>query len=219
MNIHQPGHQDNNTCQERKKVIMNKHVEIFQQKGYVLVKNFIPKETANYLFEYIRFTSHAMVLSGKQTANGDEQVPGSFGVRHGDMAFDSLMRMMKPKMEECTGLELYPTYTYARLYRPGNELKKHTDRPSCEVSITLKLSDTGQYNWPIWMVDAPYELEDGDGVIYRGCDLEHWRDICGGPPEYRLGQVFMHYVDKNGPYPEYRYDKRYALSKLFESDL
>ena len=198
---------------------MNKHVKIFQEKGYVLVKNFISKDTAKYLFDYIRFSSHAMVLSGKQNSKGDDQVPGSFGVRHGDMAFDSLMRTMKPKMEECTGLELYPTYTYARLYQPGNELKKHKDRPSCEVSITLKLSDTGEYNWPIWMVDTPYELEDGDGVIYRGCDLEHWRDVRGGPSKYRLGQVFMHYVDKNGPYPEYRYDKRYALAKLFESDL
>jgi hypothetical protein len=34
-----------------------------------------------------------------------------------------------------------------------------------------------------------------------------------------MGQVFMHYVDANGPYADYKYDKRYAKAKLFENDL
>jgi len=197
------------------------HKEIFQKQGYVFVKNFIDSSVADYLFEYLRFSSHAIVLSGSNRVaiEGDEQVPGSFGSRHGDLAFDALMKHMKPRMEEVTGLELYPTYTYTRLYRPGNELKKHTDRPSCEISCTLKLGDTGEYNWPIWMKDAEYKLDKGDAVVYRGCDLEHWRDVCGGPPEYRMGQVFMHYVDKNGPYPDFKYDKRTSKAKLFEKDL
>jgi hypothetical protein len=200
----------------------NKEItKTFTEKGYVLVKNFIPKDTADYLFNYLRFSTHALVLS-KATNDivfGDNQVPGSWGSRHGDMALDSLMKMMKPKMEEITGLDLWPTYTYTRLYKPGNELKKHRDRPSCEISLTLKLGDTGGYNWPIWMDNSEYALEAGDGVIYRGCDLEHWREVCEGPNDYRMGQVFMHYVDKNGPYVEYKYDKRNHMIKLFESEL
>lgn len=196
---------------------MNKHSKLFKKQGYVLVKNFISKEVAQYLFEYQRFVAHAMAVFQNQTDDG--QVPGSFGVRHGDPAFDSLMKQMKPKMEECTGLELWPTYTYTRLYRPGNELHKHTDRPSCEVSVTIKLSDTGEYNWPIWMKDKEYTLEDGDAVIYRGCDLPHWREKCGGPDEYRMAQVFMHYVDKNGPYPDFKYDRRDEMKPIFESDI
>jgi hypothetical protein len=193
----------------------------FKEKGYVLVKDFIPKDTADYLFNYLRFSTHASVLAGKtrEIVHGDIQVPGSWGSRHGDLALDALMKMMKPKMEEITGLELWPTYTYTRLYRPGNTLEKHKDRPSCEISITLKLGDTGGYNWPIWMHDSEYALEAGDGVIYRGCDLEHWREVCEGPDDYRMGQVFMHYVDKNGPYPEYKYDNRNFVTKLFESEL
>lgn len=200
---------------------MNDYQKQFQEQGYVFVKNFIPKETAKYLYEYLKFSILAHRLAGNQNAiQGDDQVIGSFTRGHGDLALDSLMKMMKPKMEEVTGLELFPTYTYSRIYRAGNELKIHKDRPSCEVSITLRLAASDdRYNWPIWMKDAEYELDDGDGVVYRGCDLEHWREVCDAPEGWLMGQVFMHYVDKNGPYPEYRYDRRYAKAKLFESDL
>ena len=42
-------------------------------------------------------------------------------------------------MREITGLNLKPTYSYWRLYKTGDVLKRHKDRPSCEVSTTLCL--------------------------------------------------------------------------------
>jgi hypothetical protein len=197
---------------------MNEYIKTFQKQGYVVVKNFISKEMGKHLFEYLKLYEYSQILqNNEKTFEQDEQVPGSFAMGHGNLVFDSLMKTMKPKMEYCTGLDLFPTYTYTRLYKPGNELKIHKDRPSCEISITLKLSDTGWYNWPIWMVDSPYDLNDGDGVIYRGCDLEHWREPCEGYEDYRMGQVFMHYVDKNGPHTEWKYDKREHMEHFFES--
>ena len=200
---------------------MNDYVKTFQEQGYVLVKNFIPKDTAKYLYEYLKFSILAHQLSGNnQAVKGDDQVIGSFTRGHGDLALDSLMKMMKPKMEEVTCLKLFPTYTYSRIYRKGNYLAHHKDRPSCEISITLKLSASDdRYNWPIWMKDTEYTLDDGDGVVYRGCDLDHWRETCEAPDNWKMGQVFMHYVDQNGPHTDYKYDKRYAKAKLFESDL
>ena len=166
---------------------MNEYTKTFQKQGYVVVKNFISKEMGKHLFEYLKLYEYAQILqNNEKTFEKDEQVPGSFAMGHGNLVFDSLLKTMKPKMEYCTGLDLFPTYTYTRLYKPGNELKIHKDRPSCEISITLKLSDTGWYNWPIWMVDSPYDLNDGDGVIYRGCDLEHWREPCEGYEDYRM---------------------------------
>ena len=203
---------------------MKKYPKLFKEHGYIHVKEFIPKEVGKYLFEYLKFSSHAMVLAnrveqGWHSGDGDDQVPGSFAPRHGDMAFQALMRQMRPKMEEVTGLSLCPTYTYVRLYRMGNILKKHRDRPSCEISVTVKLSDTGEYNWPIFMDGTECELGDSDAVIYRGCDLEHWREPCEGGKDYRLGQVFLHYINKDGPhFPEFAYDKK-PYGKLFESDL
>jgi hypothetical protein len=45
-----------------------------------------------------------------------------------------------------------------------------------------------------------FDLGEGDGLLYPGCDLDHWRDKCDGPPGYYSGQVFLHYVRKNGSY-------------------
>lgn len=189
--------------------------ETFKEKGYALIKGFITKDVAKYLYGYLVVTTRAAQFNGG--VRGDSQVPDSISAIHGDPAFETLLWSVHKKMEECTGLELIPTYTYRRLYKNGNILHKHKDRPSCEISATIKLSDSGGYNWPIWMVDTPYELEDGDAVIYRGCDLEHWREPCGGPDNYIMGQVFTHYVDKNGPFTEYAYDKNQLRANVFES--
>jgi len=189
--------------------------EVFVQQGYVLVKGFISKDLAKFLYDYLLVTTRAAQFNGGST--GDEQVVGAISSAHGDPGFETLLWNVHGKMEECTGLELIPAYSYRRLYKHGNILAKHRDRPSCEVSATIKLSDSGGYNWPIWMVDTPYELEDGDAVIYRGCDLEHWREPCGGSPTYIMGQVFTHYVDKNGPYTDHAYDKHQLRTNVFES--
>jgi len=194
---------------------MNYYPIIFKQQKYILVKELISKDLAKFLFDYLCLTTRAsQFING---SSGDEQVPDSISASNGDPGFESLMFNIHNKMEQCTGLELIPSYTYRRLYKKGNVLLKHKDRPSCEISATIKLSDSGGYNWPIWMVDTPYLLEDGDAVIYRGCDLEHWRERCEGPDNYVIGQVFTHFVDKNGPYTSFAYDRHQMRQNVFES--
>ena len=113
-------------------------------------------------------------------------------------------------IEKVTKLELVPTYSYWRLYITGNDLKKHIDRPSCEYSTTLFLGHDisnikdKDYNWPIYIKSHNGEtksviLNPGDMVIYKGCDVEHWRDNFKG---LNHAQVFLHYNDKNGKYGE-----------------
>jgi hypothetical protein len=52
-------------------------------------------------------------------------------------------------MEKETGLNLIPTYSYAKsLYKNGDILKRHKDRPSCEISTTIHL---GGDPWPIFI--------------------------------------------------------------------
>lgn len=161
----------------------------------------------------------------------DPQCPTSKSIRD-SVTFDKLLVDLLPHFEEASGLKLLPTYAYARWYEPGEVLKIHRDRPSCEVSATLTLGFEGDV-WPIYMgspSDEPTEyrrvdesknivhaknvgkikMDAGDAVLYRGCEMYHWRD------EYSEGkwqaQVFLHYVDANGPHAEWIYDKRGKLN-------
>lgn len=123
---------------------------------------------------------------------------------YSDFLGESLLLNKKKQIEEITGLELLPTYSYWRMYNFGSDLKKHIDRPSCEVSCTINVSTSGE-KWPIFMDGTPIELEPGDGAVYLGMEVRHWREEFEGDYSSNL---FLHYVDKNGKYPEYAKDKR-----------
>jgi len=187
--------------------------------SYTLVKNFVNKETANFLYEYLEFSTKIYISEGDLMAkDGDRMVPGCLGPRSGDMTFDSFLNFMHKRVEKLTDKTLYPTYTYARLYVTGNEMPKHIDRPACEYSLTMKLGDSGNGNWPIFIDNKEVFLDDGDAVLYKGCEVEHWRNKCD-IPDYKLGQLFLHYVDSNGPYRAEKYDRFYEKGVYFEKDI
>ena len=184
----------------------------------------LSKEVANFIFNYMLMQretvdfllKHNRVnpqnpFIGRRT---DHQVPGAYS-KYADWAMETLLLYMIPIMKAKTGLDLVPTYSYTRLYEKGNKLKRHRDRPSCEVSTTLHL---GGDEWPIFLdpsggkyiIDeykeihkpgAPkgikVDLKVGDMLIYAGCELEHWRE----PFEGKIcSQVFLHYNHANGPF-------------------
>ena len=124
---------------------------------------------------------------------------------------DALLAELLSVVERASGLALFPTYSYFRVYKPGDTLERHTDRPSCEISVTLCLGYEGDGAWPIW-IEGPggtcsFSLAAGDAVMYRGTECWHWRDRFEGE---RQAQVFLHYVDQNGPHAEWKFDKRAA---------
>ena len=143
----------------------------------------------------------------------DPQVPNVYS-HYADTCMETLLLKLKNKMEKYTGLKLVPTYSYARLYEKGAVLFRHKDRPSCEISTTLNL---GGELWPIYIdptgednilaqeytnkgeevklkrgahKGVRVDLSVGDMLVYRGCNLEHWRKPFKGKT---CGQVFLHY--------------------------
>ena len=153
-----------------------------------LVKNFISKEVAE---ECVNMLDVA-VDEGK--TEKDSQCPLSQAIYglHKD-----LLDTMTDKMSELTEYEVLPTYTYCRRYEENDILKPHTDRPSCEISVTICLKNEVA-PWAFHWVDGTVMMEAGDAVVYPGWKYVHWREPndSGG----RVWQVFLHYVDKNGPY-------------------
>jgi predicted 2-oxoglutarate/Fe(II)-dependent dioxygenase YbiX len=201
----------------------------FEVNKYVHLPEFLDKENCAQLVIEL----NKLVDAGKTTK--DTQCPLSHAI-HGAPVFDSLLEQLVPHFEKSCGKKLLPTYAYARLYVPGDELKIHTDRPSCEISATLTLGFEGDV-WPIYVGDyteqgREVKIEDGsikhltnereikmnvgDAVLYRGQEKVHWRE------KYKEGkwqaQVFLHYVDADGPHAEWKYDKRPKLSHHIEPD-
>lgn len=158
------------------------------------VKNFVSKELCYFL------TNVLLRQSVLEPGHKDTQVPTAKSVMDHEVVFETLQERMWPAMEELLGEELIPTYSYARLYSNGDDLKPHIDRPACEISATVQLGRSHQYAWPIYMGGKRIDMAEGDAVIYKGCEIEHWRNVCEGPEEYYSGQAFLHYVRANGPY-------------------
>jgi hypothetical protein len=117
---------------------------------------------------------------------------------------DSLLLKKKSDMEKITGKKLLPTYSFWRMYTRYSDLKKHKDRPSCEISATINIGGDGT-DWPIYIEGNPVDLKPGDAVTYLGCELEHYREEFKGD---WCAQVFIHYVDANGKHASLEKDNR-----------
>lgn len=180
----------------------------FRRQGYVVVPQFIEPALAAFLWSYVH-TKFACRLLG----SGGPLVPNSLG-GYGDQVFDGLLEYVRPQVEKRCGLGLLPTYSHFRLYRRGDALRRHRDRPACEISVTLNVGQEPDEPWPIYIErdGAPHAalLAPGDAMLYRGCDCFHWRNAYQGS---RLVQVFLHYVDRDGPHADQKYDGRQSLMR------
>jgi len=191
----------------------------FKKQKYKIVKNAIDKKIADLIYKYFvkkRFVAKAII--DKKLISpfvdyfgiyGDTQIPETYS-HYSDIMMETLLEDLLPLMKTETELDLYPTYSYARIYKKGDVLHRHKDRSSCEISTTLNL---GGDDWSIFLdptgessivsgfetstvvKDNPnkgieIKLNPGDMLIYSGCELEHWREEFKGD---NCGQVFLHY--------------------------
>jgi len=173
----------------------------FDEKGYLLIKNLCnPKDLycdppeKRGQFNYNR----------KGEVHGhleiEQQVVGSTS-RYYYPQYKILHSQIRLKLEKIIGKKLFNTYYYDRFYNPGQELMYHTDRDSCEISVSIHISSNTNGPWPFW-IKEPDTYDDpklktqiiktgkhisvimnpGDGVIYKGCERPHWREPL--PKEY-----------------------------------
>lgn len=182
------------------------HLSQFAVEKYMHLKNFLDINNCKEL------TAELKRLVDAKITTKDVQCPTSEAI-YGAVAFEKLLEDLRPYFEKATGKRLLPTYSYARLYKTGEKLKIHTDRPACEISATITLGFDGEA-WPIYMGDenktnaSEIKMGVGDAVLYRGMEKHHWRKKFKGNWQ---AQVFLHYVDADGPYKEWKFDKRPSL--------
>ena len=209
---------------------------MFKEKKYLVIKKAISFELANFAFNYFLLKREAVAWAYKNNLLSkftpgygtweDRQVPNTYSI-YSDFFMETLLMKVLPSMEKHTGLRLVPCYSYVRAYKKGDILRRHKDRPGCEISTTLHL---GGDKWPIYLdttgatsvldeyknihkPNAPkgiqVDLNIGDMLVYSGCDLEHWREPFKGD---HCAQVFLHYNNIDGPFgTQNKFDKRPLL--------
>ena len=204
----------------------------FKKNKYIVIKEAVPKQIAEFVYNYFILKRQvARTLFDRRYISdftnewgvwNDEQVPNTYS-HYADVAMETLLLRTLPIMEKHTKLKLNPTYSYARIYKQGDVLKRHKDRFSCEIFTTLNL---GGDSWPIYLepkknVGIPdgkkitvstnnkgvkIDLSPGDMLVYRGMELEHWREEFQGKD---CAQVFLHYNDqKSNDSDKNIFDKR-----------
>jgi hypothetical protein len=160
-----------------------------------------------------RLYAYAMARANQGTMSLDDPQVKQTPSAAGDFFMDGVLVDLAPRIEAATALRLFPTYSFLRVYKGGDVLARHTDRYACEISVTVCLGFDADGPWPIWIEGplrtAPVQLNPGDALVYRGIECFHWRDRLAGKS---AAQLFLHYVDQDGPHAEWKFDKRPALT-------
>ena len=191
---------------------------------YKLERELISKENANLAYQYLlkkkkvaRYLFDDKSISEFDTQWGywnDPQVPNTY-THYGDLLTETILEMVKPKVEALLNKKLIEQYSFLRVYKNGDQLKRHTDRLECEISVTINMG--GDVEWPFYL-ERPSEddkkgynvekiiMNPGDAVLYRGDEVEHWREKFRGE---NCAQVFFHYNEilENKP-DQQKYDNR-----------
>jgi len=156
------------------------------KEQYKVVRNLLSRQTAEFIGLYF--------LNLQNFYTGNTKDPQTLGAPsyYSHSVNETLLVMLLNELKEKTDLDLHPTYSYLRVYKKGDELAFHTDRPACEISCTINLKQS--HPWPIYMDGKKVILKPGDACIYKGEEVDHGRHPFEG--DYCI-QVFCHYVNKH----------------------
>ena len=193
----------------------------------IFIEKFLPPQILNLSYSYtlIKYSNQKEFMTDIQT--------NSLIFELNDNFMETLLDLSTPVVEQNVGKKLWPTYSFFRIYDKGDDLPIHHDRPSCEYTVALCLgadpvdlpyelflgdqdesSDYKYYNedgeYKRFRIDHKIPMVPNNAVIFKGIKKLHWREICHHD---HFVTVFLHYVDQDGPYKEYKFDKREMLGK------
>ena len=181
---------------------------MFKTDGCEYIRDFLDEPTRELMTIY--YENKIRNGDWKPTVhNPDKEVfhyCRSFYTMYGDSLTEAILFKKLPLVSRICGKELYPTYSFVRIYQENDIMERHIDRHSCEISLTVSIFTNK--NKSIFYVEdlnsnvKEFDIEPGDAVIYLGEKTYHGRKPI--EKDQFLVQIMLHYVDKNGPYKDYK---------------
>jgi len=162
---------------------------------YAVLREIVPPAARSRLRRYVR----ELVRRGYFPPPGDGQVELRSAL-HNEPAIASLHRGLAAVVSDISGETVQASYCYLGNYEAGAVLARHRDRPQCNYNLSLVLDMEGPDGepepWPIYLEldgrPVPVLLGVGDGLVYSGTELWHWRDAL--PAGQRAIVCFFHFV-------------------------
>jgi hypothetical protein len=193
--------------------------------GYVALKSFVPVNVARLFLAKLKSDLiQGGVSFGALRRESDllkRDAVELYGMHYAPMA--AFLWGMTPAISAHVGRDLLPTYSYFRVYRQGDILRVHSDRYSCEHSVSLLLAASDEKPWALEIgenhIETPKQRADadfgdenyasvpmsaGDAVLYQGVHRLHGRMTPN--PNRWSAHLFLHWVDVDGPYAQHAFD-------------
>lgn len=191
----------------------------------ILIEKFLPEDILNIYYSYCIFKFM------NENVNFDHQANSLAGV-YSDFLSEVILDLSTPVIEKNVGKKLFPTYTFTRVYDKNSRLPVHVDRPACEYTVALcigadpnnipydifvgeedntsayrYLNNQGEYRR--YKIEHKFSMLPNNALIFKGLEKLHWREEC---THDHYITVFLHYVDQEGEYKEWAFDKRETLA-------
>lgn len=204
----------------------------YQREGYALIRRLLDPAICSAFLNQMAadLASTDMPLEKRRQTNnllkGDNIEV--YGFHYPPML--NLLWGLTPIVSQLVGRELLPSYDYFRIYAEGDICRVHSDRPSCEHSLSLTLDYSDGVPWdlevatdripepsPLVTEDfgdarfAALTMEPGDAVLYEGVHHRHGR--VSPNPNGWSAHLFLHWVDPGGPYADRAFDGNNALTR------
>jgi hypothetical protein len=178
--------------------------QAFARRGVIEIAEFFT------LIEFDRLRQHMDCKVRRRlfrSMAGDIQVGGA-PCEYSDPVTERLLRVKTSYLCDLLRLDLVPTYSYLRLYRPGDRLPPHRDRSACEITVSASLAV--DVRWPLRILVengiVDYCPAPRGAVAFRGQELLHWREaLFGSGP---IANVLFHYVQQHGACASWANDRR-----------
>ena len=138
---------------------------------------------------------HAQNAKRMTDESKDASYDKSFGTTLPDCDF--IYERLTPVIRKLTGLKIVKVNSYARIYLDDGLLKPHKDREGLDLTLSIQIENT--FGEPKIIFGKGYDgtkyssaLNDGDAVLLKGRELEHWRERING--EGHLICLFLHWA-------------------------
>ncbi len=204
----------------------------YKKDGFATIRGLVPPEVAANLFKQLQMDLSA---SGKSFETFAQDQPLS---RHQTIDISghfyrpltTFLWGLTPIISELTGADVLPSYDYFRIYQKDDVCHVHSDRPSCEHSVSLTLVYSDDVPWPLEVGsrrvtqeepcvddfgDEPHTavtMQPGDAVLYRGIDLRHGRTQPN--PNQWSAHLFLFWVERSGEFAQHAFDEERLRSEL-----